>query len=641
MQVQEPTELPRVLVIGAGTLAIDIVACRLGFGPDIVEWVTPEVSVTAARKLVAGSSLVSDVHGTLDRLVVTSSVTLQTKRCKELWLVHSEVETITVAEWLRLAAPAELNLICGIGGKMIGDEVAALCADTQTALRIFSTGWPLGENSLFPGVESNPAERFLTELHEFKLEIQERIPGYFDFYALRFLSPQGNGPYLASAEETARVLVEAVREPLTRNGRYSIAGSSQRTFWEFCEQAGDVFGISLLAVKEQTLLNPVDEIFHQRICSITQMIVSSDVTSSYIPLPRQSIHFDYNAQMAAMTNLRQNLDRLCDNRNKRCSSLFLNLEIRSVEEYPDLTYFQFGKGDIPIVLINALGQSLVYWSRLFDILCRNHCVLIWEPRGISSTTDFCLGDHVADLERILGREAISRCHLVGWCTGPKVAMEFYRRRPDMIESMVFLNPSLKGPGLSKDLDTAYESNLEPLFQMLSQRPDMTAFVRNALESSLSLETEEDESNFPTAAVSAMNVDLKQHVLQPFHSELSTISYARQLLDFWSQDAATFAADIRVPVLLLTAEFDQIASPAMAQAVRDLIPETEYVEIPGATHYCLYDRPTLVSDLMETFFRRTVARTTTATKLKHSQPQPQDCERVIAEELSTRGFHEQT
>jgi hypothetical protein len=42
---------------------------------------------------------------------------------------------------------------------------------------------------------------------------------------------------------------------------------------------------------------------------------------------------------------------------------------------------------------------------------------------------------------------------------------------------------------------------------------------------------------------------------------------------------------------------------MAAATRDLLADTEYVEIRGATHYCLYDRPALVADLIERFFRR--------------------------------------
>ncbi len=618
--------MSHVLLVGGGKFALEIVACRLAIESDRVEWVMPDISTSAARNLVAASKFVAkDVDGALNRLVVNDSAITLAKRYDELWLVHFGVQATPVANWLRLAVAPVVNLVCGVGGETVSSELASHCANQQIGLRIFCTGWPLGEHALFLAREPNPVERFLIELHEFKSEIEERIPSYFDFHALRCLCPPGGGLYLASAEDIVGVLVAAAMDADTLNRRLMVADSAPSTFGEFCEQAGEAFGVSLLSVNQASQLNPVDECFQQRIYPIAQQLVSADVIDSYTLPPGRTSHFDHDGQTAAMKQLRQSLDRLCSHRNQSNKNLFLKLKLQSVEACPDLTYFRAGKGEIPVVLINALGQGLAFWTRLFDILSRHHYVLIWEPRGLLSPIDFCLEDHVTDLERILDREAISCCRLVGWCTGPKVALEFYRRRPDAVESMVFLNPSLKGPGLSEDLDTIYEHHLEPLCKLLSRRPDMASYVRNALIDSISRSAEENEADFPSVAVSAMNVDLKQPVLQPFSSEFSTVSYCRQLLDFWSHDAAAIAADTGVPVLLLAAEFDRVASPVMAQAVRDLLPEADYVEIPGATHYCLYDRPALVAGLMEAFFQRAAARTASGVYCKHTPPQPEGVE----------------
>jgi pimeloyl-ACP methyl ester carboxylesterase len=171
--------------------------------------------------------------------------------------------------------------------------------------------------------------------------------------------------------------------------------------------------------------------------------------------------------------------------------------------------------------------------------------------------------------------------------------------------MVFLNPSLKGPGLSDNLDSTYERTLQQLCELVDRRPDMAEFVRNALRDSMARQMEQDESSFPLAAVSAMNAGLMERVLDPFRSEASTLSYCRQLLDFWSHDATAPAASVAAPVLIVAAEFDEVASPAMAKAARDLMPAADYVEVRGATHYCLYDRPEMVADLIEGFFRRAV------------------------------------
>jgi pimeloyl-ACP methyl ester carboxylesterase len=415
------------------------------------------------------------------------------------------------------------------------------------------------------GGETDPVERFLSELHDFKSEIEERIAAYFDFHALRCLNPAAHG---------------------SRHDN----DSAQRSFAEFCEQAGEAFGISLLAVDRGELLTPVDQLFQERIGRIAQAIASSGSTAVHGP---------------RVEAIRQRLDNLRADRNRRCASLFAELKPHAVAQRPDLSYLAAGEGDTPVVLINALGQGLVYWARLFDALARRQRVVIWEPRGVASASDLTIEDHVTDLERILDHEGASRCRLVAWCTGPKVALELCRRRPTAVESMVFLNPSLKGPGLSDNLDSTYERTLQQLCELVDRRPDMAEFVRNALRDSMAKQMEQDESSFPLAAVSAMNAGLMERVLDPFRSEASTLSYCRQLLDFWSHDATAPAASVAAPVLIVAAEFDEVASPAMAKAARDLMPAADYVEVRGATHYCLYDRPEMVADLIEGFFRRAV------------------------------------
>ena len=445
-------------------------------------------------------------------------------------------------------------------------------------------------------------EQFLAELHAFKCEIEERIPGYFDFHALRCLSLRGGQPYLAGAEQTARTAVEANVASCTGDRRFLASAAQNCTFENFCEEAGEAFDLGLLAVDRAELLNPVDRLFDERIDRAAREQVISGA-NGYDLLSTHPVRFDREARVRAMADLRRSLYEQRASWRRRCASLFAGLTPRVVEACPALAYFAAGTGDTPVILINALGQRLAYWTRLFEALGQSQRVIIWEPRGVPSSSPFTLEDHCADIERILDCERASRCRLVGWCTGAKVALELCRRRPEAVDSMVFLNPSLKGPGVSGDLDSDYERTLQQLCEMVDRRPATAAFMKTALRDILGQEPEKDESRFPAIAVSAMNADLVEHILDPFRTEATTLSYCRQLLDFWSRDAATLAAGIHVPVFILAAEFDRVASPAMAQAARDLLPAAEYVEIRGATHYCLYDRPAMVAGLIEDFFHR--------------------------------------
>jgi len=590
-------------VAGAGAGAVHTVARLLGFGSNVVEWAIPDRVAAVARQAVAASSFIAhDARRALDRLTMSDGAAPRSRSYDELWLMDGGVQPSTAAALLRRLDVKEANLICDPGEESLGEEAVTLCTERMIAFRIFRTGWSLAEDGAF-GAQLNPVEQFLAELHAFKSEIEERVPGYFDFHALRCLSLRGRGPFLAGAEQTARAVVDAAAASGTANRRFLAADPEECSFAEFCEQAGEAFDIGLLPVDRAELLNPVDRLFQERIDEMARAIVTSSSTGSYDLLPAHAIRLDRAARVAAMARLRQTLDDARAARTSRCAALFASLTPRTVEQCPELAYFAAGAGDTPVILINALGQGLAYWSRLFQTLAHSQRVIIWKPRGVPSSSPVTLEDHAADIERILDCEAASRCRLVGWCTGAKVALELCRRRPRVVESMVFLNPSLKGPGLSRDLDSDYERSLEQLCELVSRRPGMATFLKTALRDIIGAKPEEDESRFPAVAVSATNAALVEHILDPFRTEATTVSYCGQLLDFWARDPAELTAGACAPVLVFASEFDRVASPAMAAATRDLLADTEYVEIRGATHYCLYDRPALVADLIERFFRR--------------------------------------
>jgi pimeloyl-ACP methyl ester carboxylesterase len=114
--------------------------------------------------------------------------------------------------------------------------------------------------------------------------------------------------------------------------------------------------------------------------------------------------------------------------------------------------------------------------------------------------------------------------------------------------------------------------------------------------------ETDPVRLAVRVLSLVNADLKPHILAPFRSEASFVSYVRQLLDFWSYDTRDSAARVLIPVLFVGAEHDRVVSPAGSQVMARCFPAAHHVEIAGATHYCFYDRPDLIAGLLEDFFR---------------------------------------
>src|SRR5205823_11244325 len=111
----------------------------------------------------------------------------------------------------------------------------------------------------------------------------------------------------------------------------------------------------------------------------------------------------------------------------------------------------------------------------------------------------------------------------------------------------------------------------------------------------------DREQISIDVLSQMNANLKDYVLAPFRTEETTRNYAHQLVDFWAHDVRPQASRVKVPVLLISAEYDQVATPAGSTEAANLFRDSRHVHVHGATHYCLYDRPEFTGALLKEFF----------------------------------------
>jgi pimeloyl-ACP methyl ester carboxylesterase len=80
-----------------------------------------------------------------------------------------------------------------------------------------------------------------------------------------------------------------------------------------------------------------------------------------------------------------------------------------------------------------------------------------------------------------------------------------------------------------------------------------------------------------------------------------VNYGCQIQDIGSTDITQLIQDVNVPVLFITGQLDQIASPEMSRAVSESMHRAWCAEIAGGTHYCMQECPEIVIDLIEVFF----------------------------------------
>lgn len=492
-------------------------------------------------------------------------------------------------------------------------EVIGRCETSGVGYRIFRAARVLGE---IPPSSARGYEgffRFLAALHELKGEVEERVPEYFEYQALRCLAPAGSAMNLVRAERAAELMARLAARRDTLGGAYSIAAPDDTPFAEVCARAGFAYDLSLLAVEDAGEMNAVDRLFQSRLGGLDASPAppsdARDDAYRLAGLASESARLDEDEQTELMRAVRHSQDAARAARAESVAAMRASLERTAIERGgSELIYHWLGAGETPVVLLNALGQGLHYWHRLMERLSRRRRVIIWEPRGTDeSSGEFRLAEQVEDLEAVLRREGARSCHLVGWCTGPKVAVDFYLRRPEAVAAMVFLNGTFKSAAGLDEIETPYEHHLEQLCRAVERRPALAPSLMSSLRASaagegVDLLEESDPEELAAGVLSAMNADLREDVLHPFRGEPVLINYARQLLDFWSRDTLADAGRVRAPVLLVGSEYDKIAGAEMSREAARRFPRARLVELQGATHYCLYDSPDLICELIERFLR---------------------------------------
>jgi pimeloyl-ACP methyl ester carboxylesterase len=452
---------------------------------------------------------------------------------------------------------------------------------------------------------------FLAELEQLKREIKERYPGYFEYQSLRCCSPGNAYVNLVHIREAASKMMEIASNPASAPGQHIITGHENVAFTQLCEWIGIAYDLNLMNVEDPDELNAIDKLFAERTYAFKQSLVLSSERA--IPSKNdldclESRFLDEKSAIHELKKIQRQQSAAIDQKLARAADLIIHLERKTAAVVEgELTYFITGSQGTPVVMINALGQGLRYWTRLMSELAQHHRVIIWEPRGTASTLrPFSLSDQVNDLDAILSHEGFENCHLMAWCTGPKVAIEFYLRRPEAVASMVLLNGAYKCATTSKMLTSEYENNLEGLFRALDGCPAMAPIIRKSLlqignDSEIPSPAEMDGKELARRVLSLKSRDLQTEILKPFESEASTLNYARQILDFYSCDIGLKATTIKVPVLLIGAEYDQIASPEYSRQLAGSMPLARYVQLSGATHYCLYEQSGTVLALVQDFF----------------------------------------
>lgn len=464
----------------------------------------------------------------------------------------------------------------GAAYRRLEHEVAARCAAAGVACRAVAI--PTLAATEIPS--RTGLGHLVTALDGVLGEVGARDPDYFRRHPLRCLAP----------DRAVLDLVAPERAAAAAAGQSGSAWTPV-AFTDVCEQVGRAFGVTLRPESDPGRLSAIDRLFTDRLNGFVARL-RSPAGPGADGLPLDATLGAARGALGAAT--------LSEPSPSGAPPGFPELPVAgSLAAWAGGPDSPQDTGGLPLLLMNALGQEVGPWSRLAVRLARRHRVLTWEARAASPDgRPLRLEDQAADAEAVLRAGGAAACHLVAWCTAPKVAVELWRRQPGVVRSMVFLNGTFKCDARPELPDSAYEHNLEGLCRLLAGRPSLAARLLPLLHDAvLGVGGDQDRA---VGVLAAADPRLREARLAPFRDEAALVSYAQQLLDFWAHDALAAAGRVTAPVLFVGAELDAVVSTPAFRRAAGHFPHARYAEIAGATHYCLHDRADLVADLVSDF-----------------------------------------
>ncbi|VFR17671.1 Probable multi-domain beta keto-acyl synthase-possibly involved in fatty acid or polyketide biosynthesis [plant metagenome] len=246
-----------------------------------------------------------------------------------------------------------------------------------------------------------------------------------------------------------------------------------------------------------------------------------------------------------------------------------------------LAWFEAGTPGRPVVLlVNALGVSVVLLAALAQALARDYHVLLWESRGLPDlhacdpARDLSVARQARDAAQVLDT-AGGRAHaVVAYCSGANTAVHGLAHGLLRAGRLLIASPSMVLPGVAQQTD--YQRTMLPMWVKVAQEGQRyAALVRLLLQ-----------KNPPAGADATSRALLAVNAL-PFASDASTHRYALLQAACQAEDWHALLPRVDVPARVLHGEQDDLIHLESARAVAEGLGRGSFLALPDAGHFGVF------------------------------------------------------
>lgn len=240
----------------------------------------------------------------------------------------------------------------------------------------------------------------------------------------------------------------------------------------------------------------------------------------------------------------------------------------------------------PLVLLHGGLSDHREWRAQLEELSDTYTVIAWDTPGCGASSPppatFGMPDYAEALAAFVGSVTPDRPHVAGLSWGSTLALELYRRRPDLPRTLLLVSAYAGWAGSlpREEVERRLQAALDDLER---SREDL---VRSFLPT---LFTE----RAPAAMVEEMAEVMNGSDADAARTMLTAMADA---------DLRPALPTISVPTLLLYGEEDERSPLGVAREMHEQIPGSELVVLPSVGHQCNVEAADRFNDAVRSFLR---------------------------------------
>jgi pimeloyl-ACP methyl ester carboxylesterase len=267
----------------------------------------------------------------------------------------------------------------------------------------------------------------------------------------------------------------------------------------------------------------------------------------------------------------------------------------------DVTFRMAGDGPV-LVLLHGITSTSETWREVMPALAERHTVLAPDLLGHGESAkprgDYSLGAYASGVRDLMAALDLDRGTIVGHSLGGGVAMQFAYQFPERLDRLVLVSSGGLGRSVHLMLRAAALPGADLVLPLIAGDwlPRLTGAVEGALKR-IGLRTRTDIVEAAQGYGSLADAEARAAFL---HTVRAAIDPGGQRVS--ARDRLYLAED--VPTLIIWGERDGIIPIAHGRRAHEEIPDSRFVEVPGAGHWPQLDDPALFVRELERFVDET-------------------------------------